>query len=118
MTIIIQAGTLGYLNLQFFYGSVIRKGQSRFIGPLTWDPIIVPFDENALILKAIVLGIDFVLLTLGVALLALMAFIVFTFLSFATDPQGTLKMYQSAIGDFNYIRDLFQTVYPKVPIPL
>lgn len=60
--------TLGWLNLEMIYGKYFAKGKSRYIGPISWDPIPMAVDKEALILQGFVVAAD---LALGVAILVL-----------------------------------------------
>jgi len=60
--------TLGWLNLEMIYGRWFVKGKSRYISPLSWDPIPMPVDKNAVILSVVVVAAD---LALGVAIVGL-----------------------------------------------
>lgn len=82
--------SLGWLNLELFYGRILMKGRSRFIGPLSWDPIPMPVDKKAIILAGFVVTAD---LILGVALL------VFTFGSFCiVHDIVKVSSYQGAVS--------------------
>ena len=56
--VFLYAFTLGWLNLEMIYGRYFAKGKSRFISPLSWDPIPMPVDKNALILSGFVVMAD------------------------------------------------------------
>lgn len=60
--------TLGWLNLEMIYGKYFAKGKSRYVGPISWDPIPMVVDKEALILQGFVVAAD---LALGVAILVL-----------------------------------------------
>lgn len=64
--IIIWLFTLGWLNLEMIYGTYFAKGKSRYIEPLSWDPIPMPIDKKAIILSGFIVAAD---LALGVAIL-------------------------------------------------
>ena len=69
--IIIYFFTLGWLNLEMVYGKYFAKGKSRYVSPLSWDPIPMPVDKDALILSGFVVAADiavvlaFLLIALG-----------------------------------------------------
>ncbi len=46
LTFFIRFITLGWYNTQMIYGGWIAKGKHKVIGPLTWDPIPLPFPKN------------------------------------------------------------------------
>lgn len=46
LTFFIRFITLGWYNVEMIYGGWITKGKHKFIGPLTWDPIPMPFKKN------------------------------------------------------------------------
>ena len=56
--IILYAFTLGWLNLEMIYGKYLAKGKSRYISPLSWDPIPMVIDKGAIILVVFVLMAD------------------------------------------------------------
>lgn len=56
--------TFGWLNLEMIYGTHIAKRKSKFISPLSWDPIPMPVDPNGLLLQGFVIAAD---IALGVA---------------------------------------------------
>lgn len=58
--------TLGWLNLEMIYGKYFAKGKSRFVSPISWAPIPMPVDKDAIILSGFVVAAD---LALGVAVL-------------------------------------------------
>jgi len=62
--------TLGWLNLELFYGTYFSKKKSRLVSPLSWDPIPMPVDKDAFILQTFVIAAD---------LLLAIAFIMFLF---------------------------------------
>ena len=66
--IILYLFTLGWLNLEMIYGKYFAKGKSRYVGPLSWDPIPMPVDKDALILSGFVVAAD---ITLALAFLIL-----------------------------------------------
>ncbi|MBI4435516.1 hypothetical protein HY630_02495 [Candidatus Uhrbacteria bacterium] len=59
--LIIYFFTLGWLNLEMIYGRYFAKGKSRYVGPLSWDPIPMPIDKDALILSGFVVAADIAL---------------------------------------------------------
>jgi hypothetical protein len=65
--------TLSWLNLEMIYGKHFAKGKSRFISPISWEPIPMPVDKDAIILQGFIVAVD---LALGLAL------VVFTFSGF------------------------------------
>ncbi|NQV90198.1 hypothetical protein HQ487_02215 [Candidatus Uhrbacteria bacterium] len=60
--------TLGWLNLEMFYGTYFSKKKSRFVSPISWDPIPMPVDKEAYILQSFIIAAD---LLLAVAVLVL-----------------------------------------------
>lgn len=60
--------TLGWLNLEMIYGKYFAKGKSKFVGPISWDPIPMAIDKDAILLQGFVVAAD---LALGVAILVL-----------------------------------------------
>ena len=66
--IIVWSFTLGWFNLEMIYGKYFSKGKSRFIDPISWDPIPMAIDKEAIILQGFIVAAD---LALGVALLVL-----------------------------------------------
>jgi len=64
--IFIYLFTLGWLNLEMIYGKHFTKGKSRYVGPISWDPIPMPIDKEAVILQGFIVAAD---LALGLALL-------------------------------------------------
>ncbi|MCR4314359.1 MAG: hypothetical protein NUV84_03885 [Candidatus Uhrbacteria bacterium] len=63
-----QLFSLGILNLEMIYGKYFAKGKSRWVAPLSWDPIPMPIDKDALILSGFIVAMD---IAFGVAILAL-----------------------------------------------
>lgn len=75
LTFIVRFITLGWYNTEMIYGGFIMKGKHLLIGPLTWDPIPIPFikktsGENSLSFMAIVIMMDLI-----VIITALMPFV-------------------------------------------
>lgn len=68
INIFIYMFTLGWLNLEMIYGRYFMKGKSKYVGPLSWDPIPMPVDKNAIILAGFVVAAD---IALGIAALVL-----------------------------------------------
>lgn len=66
--IFVYTFTLGWLNLEMIYGGWIMKGKSRYVSPLSWDPIPMPIDKNAVLLSIVVIAAD---LAFGVAVIGL-----------------------------------------------
>lgn len=66
--IFIYMFTLGWLNLEMIYGKYFAKGKSRYVGAISWDPIPMAIDKEAIILQGFVVAAD---LALGVAILVL-----------------------------------------------
>jgi hypothetical protein len=50
--------SLAWLNLEMIYGTHFAKKKSKFIGPLSWAPIPMPVDKDALILQGFVVAAD------------------------------------------------------------
>ncbi|MBI5369691.1 hypothetical protein HZA85_00660 [Candidatus Uhrbacteria bacterium] len=46
VTFVIRFITLGWYNIEMVYGGWVTKGKHKIIGPLTWDPIPMPFPKN------------------------------------------------------------------------
>lgn len=46
LTFFIRFLTLGWYNVEMIYGGFIMKGRHRIIGPLSWDPIPMPFPKK------------------------------------------------------------------------
>ena len=67
--------TFSWLNLQMFYGSFFAKGKSKFIDPLTWDPIPLPLPNQWLYLA--LLAADILLIVMAITVI--MSFILFFF---------------------------------------
>ncbi len=55
--------SLGWLNLEMFYGFHLAKGKSRYISPISWAPFKIPVDEKAYMLQAAILTADLALFT-------------------------------------------------------
>lgn len=53
--------TFGWLNLEMIYGKYFAKGKSRFVGPISWAPIPMPVDKDALILSGFIVAADIAL---------------------------------------------------------
>ncbi|GEM_PF-6606482 len=53
--------SLGWLNLEMIYGTYFAKGKSRFISPLSWDPIPMPIDKKGILLVGFVVTADIAL---------------------------------------------------------
>lgn len=68
LDVIVWTFTLGWLNLEMIYGKYFTKGKSRFVDPISWDPIPVAVDKEAIILQGFVVAAD---IAIGVALLVL-----------------------------------------------
>lgn len=68
MDIFIYMLTLGWLNLEMFYGRHFAKGKSKFVSPISWDPIPMPVDKEAIILQGFIVTAD---IALGLAILVL-----------------------------------------------
>jgi hypothetical protein len=63
--------TFAWIDLEWIYGKHMRKGKDPLISPLSWDPIPMPVDENAVILEALVLSANIVLFVLIVLLVGI-----------------------------------------------
>lgn len=68
--------SLGWLNLEMIYGKHFAKGKSRYISPISWDPIPMPVDKDAVFLQSFVIAAD---IALAIAIL-MMTFGGFCFL--------------------------------------
>ncbi|MEK7620313.1 MAG: hypothetical protein AAB413_03705 [Patescibacteria group bacterium] len=68
VTFFLHLFTLGWLNLEMIYGKYFAKGKSKFVDPISWDPIPMAIDKEALILQGFVVAAD---IALGVAILVL-----------------------------------------------
>lgn len=68
INIVIYMFTLGWLNLEMIYGRYFMKGKSKYVGPISWAPIPMPVDKNAIILSGFVVAAD---IALGIAALML-----------------------------------------------
>lgn len=68
INIFFYAFSLGWLNLEMFYGKHFAKGKSRYISPISWDPIPMPVDKGAIILQGFIITAD---LALALAILVL-----------------------------------------------
>jgi hypothetical protein len=68
--IFIYLFTLGWLDLEMVYGRWMRKGKDRFIAPISWAPIPMPLDKDAVILQV-------ALVTANIALCVAMLFLFF-----------------------------------------
>lgn len=66
--IFFYAFSLGWLNLEMIYGKYFAKGKSRYISPISWDPIPMPVDKGAIILQGFIITAD---LALALAILIL-----------------------------------------------
>lgn len=66
--IFIYLFSLSWLNLEMIYGTHFTKGKSKFISPLSWDPIPMPIDPHAFWLQGIIVAAD---IALGVAIVIL-----------------------------------------------
>jgi len=55
--------SLGWLNLEMFYGLHLAKGKSRYISPISWAPFKIPVDEKAYMLQIAILTADLALFT-------------------------------------------------------
>jgi len=55
--------SLGWLNLEMFYGKWIAKGKSRYISPISWAPFKMPVDKDAFMLQGLILMADLALMT-------------------------------------------------------
>lgn len=79
LTFFVRLFTLGWYNFEMIFGGLIMKGKHPIVGPLTWDPIPMPFEkkgkgDNSLGLVLLVIMADlFVILGLmiGVTILIL-----------------------------------------------
>jgi len=60
---------LGWLNLEMFYGTYIAKGKSKYISPISWSPIPMPIDKNAIFLQGVIIFAD---IALALAFLVMM----------------------------------------------
>jgi hypothetical protein len=60
--------TLGWLNLEMIYGTHIAKKKSKYISPISWAPIPMPVDKDAIILQAFIITADILLLIAVVSL--------------------------------------------------
>lgn len=60
VTAIVWLLTLGWWNVELFYGTILSKGKSKFIEPLSWDPFPIPlpvivFEAGVIFLDLLVL---------------------------------------------------------------
>lgn len=60
--------TLGWLNLEMIYGTHIAKKKSKYISPISWAPIPMPVDKDAIILQAFIVTADILILVAVVSL--------------------------------------------------
>lgn len=64
--------TLGWLNVEMIYGTHIAKKKSKFISPISWAPIPMPVDKEAIWLQSFIVAADI-----------LVAVVIATFMFFA-----------------------------------
>lgn len=67
VTFFIRLLTLAWYNIEMIFGGFIMKGKHPIIGPLTWDPIPMPFEKkdangNSLGLTMLVIIADIVII--------------------------------------------------------
>ncbi len=74
-TFFIDFMILGWENLQMIYGRWIMKGKHKIVPPLSWDPIPMPFDGQALVLQMVVILKDLLFLIVMMLPFIIMAFI-------------------------------------------
>ncbi|PJA45141.1 hypothetical protein CO174_04895 [Candidatus Uhrbacteria bacterium CG_4_9_14_3_um_filter_50_9] len=84
--ILIYTFTFGWLNLELFYGKKFRKGKDPFISPLSWDPIPMPVDPNAVILDGLVIAADIAIVILGFCLFFLGFCLMYDYAAFMQNP--------------------------------
>ncbi len=85
-TLILRIPILLWKNIQMIYGTHFAKGKSRFIPPISWGPIPMPADKDAILLQIKVVMAD---LALGIALAVVMFggfCVVHDFTKFMTSP--------------------------------
>ncbi|HAU66031.1 TPA: hypothetical protein DCW61_01670 [Candidatus Uhrbacteria bacterium] len=68
-TLIFRIPILLWKNIQMIYGTHFAKGKSRFIPPISWGPIPMPADKDAILLQIKVVMAD---LALGITLVVVM----------------------------------------------
>lgn len=86
ITAFIHILTLGWLNTEMIYGSYFMKGKSKIVGPLSYEPIPVPFDKKATILIAFVVAADIAFVVAVVVLGSFGACLVHDAVKFASSP--------------------------------
>jgi len=85
-TLILRIPILLWRNIQMIYGTHFAKGKSRFIPPISWGPIPMPADKDAILLQIKIVMAD---LALGIALVVVMFggfCVVHDFTKFMTSP--------------------------------
>jgi hypothetical protein len=97
--IFIYIFTFGWLNLELFYGKKFRKGKDPFISPLSWDPIPVPVDPNAVILEGIIIAADIAIIIIGFVLFFLGFCILHDYISFMENPLDFATSIVQSPGD-------------------
>lgn len=78
--------TFGWLNLEMIYGRHFRKGKDLLISPISWDPIPVPVDPEAVILQGFLVMADLALLVVFGMLFLLGVCVIHDFSIFTESP--------------------------------
>ena len=78
--------TFSWLNLEMIYGRHMAKGKSKFIGPISWAPLKVPVDPNAIILQSLIISADIALAIAAGAVMFVGAAVVYVVVEVAKDP--------------------------------
>lgn len=78
--------SFGWLNLEMVYGTHIAKKKSKYVSPISWDPIPMPVDKEAHILQGLLLAADLALI-IGLLVFTFMGFcFLHDFIKFTTSP--------------------------------
>jgi len=78
--------TFSWLNLEMFYGRHLAKGKSKFIGPISWAPLKVPVDPNAIVLQSLIIAADIALAVAAGTLIVFGMAIMFVVVEVTKDP--------------------------------
>ncbi|MDG1949338.1 MAG: hypothetical protein P8J32_00770 [bacterium] len=66
--IFIYMFTLGWLNLEMIYGTHLAKKKSKYVSPISWAPIPMPVDKDAILLQGFIVAADILLVVTGIGL--------------------------------------------------
>lgn len=106
---LVYAFSLGWLNLELFYGRLLRKDKDPFISALSYAPIPMPVDPKANILAGAVIAADIAVVLM---LLVTFTFTLLIMISVVIPPFAMVGIIATSYpGIFKELLSIFKTIF-------